>query len=47
MKVENATYIVENKKLQQKINDLDNITKRFDEYLQRLDNEITRIEKIK
>ena len=47
LKVENANFIVENERLKAHIASLDDLTKRFDELLQRLDTEVSRIEKIK
>ena len=47
LKVENANFIVENERLKAHIASLDDLTKRFDELLQRLDTEVSRIERIK
>lgn len=47
MKVENANFIVENNKLRAYIANLDDLSKEFAAYLERLKNEVDRLEKIK
>ena len=46
LKVENANFIVENRKLKQYIDGLDDISKAFADYLNRLKKEVDRLEKI-
>jgi hypothetical protein len=46
LKIENANFIVENRKLKQYIDGLDDISKAFADYLNRLKNEVSRLEKI-
>lgn len=46
LKIENANFIVENRKLKQYVDGLDDISKAFADYLNRLKNEVSRLEKI-
>ena len=46
LKVENANFIVENRKLKQYIDGLDDISKAFADYLNRLKKEVDRLERI-
>ena len=46
LKVENANFIVENRKLKQYVDGLDDISKAFADYLARLKKEVDRLEKI-
>lgn len=46
LKVENANFIVENRKLKQYVDGLDDISKAFADYLARLKKEVDRLEMI-
>ena len=46
LKVENANFIVENRKLKQYVDGLDDISKAFADYLNRLKKEVDRLEKM-
>ena len=46
LKIENANFIVENRKLKQYVDGLDDISKAFADYLARLKKEVDRLEKI-